>query len=54
MTMSEQIQTAALNPSDEHPPSRPGGKTMVGAIVLIAALVVYFNWSGVKGILGLG
>jgi hypothetical protein len=51
--MSEQIQTAALNPSDEHPPSRPGGKTMVGAIVLIGVLVAYFNWSALKGLIGL-
>jgi hypothetical protein len=52
--MSEQVHTAGLNPSDEHPPSRPGAKTMAGAIVLIVMLVVYFNWSSVKGLFGLG
>lgn len=50
--MSEQIHTAGLNPSDEHPPSRPGAKTMAGAVVFLAMLMAYFNWSVVKGILG--
>ncbi len=51
--MSEQVQTPAVNLADGHPPSRPGAKTLAGAIVLIAMLVAYFNWSGVKRILGL-
>ncbi len=51
--MSEQVQAAVLNPSDEHPPSRPGAKTMAGAAVLLALLLAYFNWSAVKGIVGL-
>ena len=38
------IKTRNINPADDHPPSRPGIKTsIVAVILLVGGLAIYFR-----------
>lgn len=49
---SDQSPDRTANPADLNKPSRPGAKTTMVLVAVVAGFTLYTNWQSVKALLG--